>query len=209
MPLSTPTNGFQQGFSALPPERADVKSCRSRMFHRLRSMGDVERLDGPCRQYPDCPRNLQKQSFRQPTRSDAARPRREGETAHPIPAPSRGHIDFPTIESQTLYRARQARRAFAQRAGQLARRFAGVSKDHRLVAAICQGPAGRGGEHPHPLPLSQRARGARALPLSQWARGAKVRSLSQWERGDCHTADRPWRRNVRRVFDARPCKKSR
>ena len=69
--VSTPTVRFPQAFLALATAIADVKSCRSRTMHRLRSVGDIERLDGPCRQFPHCPRNSHKRSIRQPTRSDA------------------------------------------------------------------------------------------------------------------------------------------
>ena len=55
--LATPTTvRFPQAILAFADFGiADVKSCRSWTMHRLRSVGDIERLDGPCKRFPHCP----------------------------------------------------------------------------------------------------------------------------------------------------------
>ncbi len=126
-PASSPTNGLLKSFSASSPCSADVKSCRSRMMRRLRSMGEIEKVDALCRQIPYCPRNPHK----------LATDGRQDRAPRFPPKPPRGQNQPPALDSQALYRARRPCREIGRRRrGQPARSLAGLPASHRLDASI-------------------------------------------------------------------------
>ena len=97
-------------------------------MRRLRSMGEIEKVDALCRQIPYCPRNPHRIGH-----GRKARPR------SPDPQePPRGQNQPPAFDSQALYRARRPCREIRRRhRGQPARRVAGFPAGNGLVAAIC------------------------------------------------------------------------
>ena len=155
LPVSSPTGGFLESCSAFLPAAADVKSCRSRTMRRLHSMGDIEKIDGPCRQFPTARATRTDGCFgeivlitlrvmhfitrrvmsTQPKRPN--RPRMEGKTAHPNPHFCSWPKRLPSLPISGSIPSLRDRAAPAH--GEPARRVAGVSKGDRLVIVLHRG----------------------------------------------------------------------